>query len=73
MDTRIKNSIYGVECFKRQELCKLCLDCRYDILSLDSIQKVIRDGKLCVMATSTLGSVPSVMHSKRGYQLEWKL
>jgi hypothetical protein len=47
MDTRIKNSIYGVECSKRQELCKLCLDCRYDMLSLDSIQKVIRDGKLC--------------------------
>jgi hypothetical protein len=25
-------SIYGVECFKRQELCKLCLDYRYDLL-----------------------------------------
>lgn len=39
MDMRIKNSIYGVECSKRQELCKIYLDCRYDILSLDSVQK----------------------------------
>ena len=39
MDMRIKNSIYGVECSKRQELCKICLDCRYDILSLGSVQK----------------------------------
>jgi hypothetical protein len=29
----------------------------------------MRDGKLCVMTTSTLGSVPSIVRSKHGYQV----